>query len=67
MERDKHLYFKRGYKYQTSRDYRIKLEVIPYQPVCMPFISMDMTGDTVIRMGYAFVGASGPTIDTRNT
>jgi hypothetical protein len=67
MERDKHLYFKSGYKYQTACDYRIKLEVIPYQPVCLPFISMDMTGDTLIRMGYAWDGASGPTIDTRNT
>ena len=67
MIRDKCLYFKRGYKYQVARDYRIKLAVIPYQPICLPFVLMDTAGDTVIKTGYAWNGASGPTVDTRNT
>ena len=67
MIRDKLLYFKRGYKYQVARDYRIKLAVIPYQPICLPFVLMDTAGDTVIKTGYAWNGASGPTVDTRNT
>jgi hypothetical protein len=67
MLRDKLLYFKRGYKYQVARDYRIKLAVIPYQPICLPFVLMDTAGDTVIKTGYAWNGASGPTVDTRNT
>jgi len=67
MIRDKLLYFKRGYKYQVARDYRIKLAVIPYEPICLPFVLMDTAGDTVIKTGYAWNGASGPTLDTRNT
>ena len=67
MTRDKLLYFKRGYKYQVARDYRIKLAVIPYEPICLPFVLMDTAGDTVIKTGYAWNGASGPTLDTRNT
>jgi len=67
MIRDKLLYFKRGYKYQVARDYRIKLAVIPYEPICLPFVLMDTAGDTIIKTGYAWNGASGPTLDTRNT
>ena len=67
MTRGKLLYFKRGYKYQVARDYRIKLAVIPYEPICLPFVLMDTAGDTVIKTGYAWNGASGPTLDTRNT
>ena len=67
MLRDRLLYFKRGYKYQVARDYRIKLAVIPYEPICLPFVLMDTAGDTIIKTGYAWNGASGPTVDTRNT
>ena len=67
MIRDKLLYFKRGYKYQVARDYRIKLAVIPFEPICLPFVLMDTAGDTIIKTGYAWNGASGPTVDTRNT
>jgi hypothetical protein len=28
---------------------------------------MDTAGDTIIKTGYAWNGASGPTVDTRNT
>jgi len=67
IERDKCLYFKRGYKYQTTRNYHIKLDVVPYTPIKLPFIEMDMTGLTAIFAGYAWNGASGPTWDTLNS
>jgi hypothetical protein len=67
MTRDKCLYFKRGYKYQVSRDYRIKLAVIPFEPICLPFVLMDTAGDTIIKAGYAWNGASGPTWDSLNS
>lgn len=67
MERDKQLFFKRGYKYQTSRDYHIKLDVVPVEPIALPFVRMDKEGNTVIYAGYAWNGASGPTIDTLTT
>lgn len=64
IKRDKCLYFKRGYKYQTTRDYHIKLDVVPFAPIGLPFVSMDMDGATVIYGGYSWNGPSGPTWDT---
>ena len=71
IERDKCLYFKRGYKYQTTRDYHIKLDVIPFSedgaflPNDYGFLSP--TGELVVYAGYAWNGASGPTWDTLNS
>ena len=62
--RDRSLYFKRGYKYQVTRVYHIKLDIIPHDPIDLPFIKMDMEGNTEILPGYAWNGASGPTWDT---
>jgi len=67
MDRDKCLYFKRGYKYQTSREYRIKLDIVPYAPIHTKFVKMDMDGQTWIFTGYSWDGASGPTWDTLNS
>jgi hypothetical protein len=66
MERDKCLYYKRGYKYATTRDYRAKLDIIPYAPFSNDFFSMDMEGNVVIFKRYAWDGCSGPTIDRNN-
>lgn len=67
MERDRCLYFTRGYKYQVTRDYHVKLDIIPYAPVDLPFLKMDMEGNTTFIRGYAWNGASGPTWDTLNS
>ena len=67
IERDKCLYFKRGYKYQVTREYHIKLDIIPFAPVDHRFVWMDMTGRTTIFTGYVWDGASGPTFDTLNS
>ena len=67
MERDKSLQFSRGYKYWVRADYHIKLNIIPYAPIDLPFIKMDMEGYTTICLGYAWNGASGPTWDTLNS
>ena len=67
MKRDKRLYFKRGYKYVTSRDYHIQLDIIPFELIKLPYITMDMMGKTLIRAGYPWNGASGPTWDTLNS
>lgn len=62
--RSRRLYFKRGYKYQTTRTYYIELHVTPFAPIELPFVRMNMQGRTFIWAGYAWNGASGPTIDT---
>ena len=67
MKRDKQLYFKRGYKYQATRPFHIKLDIIPYKAFDLDFLRMDMEGNLLIRPGYAWNGASGPTFDTLNS
>lgn len=64
MERDRCLYYKRGVKYVTTRDYHIKLDVIPYAPIDLDWVKMDMTGDTVLYRKFYWDGCSGPAPDT---
>ena len=67
IERDKCLYFRRGYKYQVTQIFHIRLDIIPFAPIHQPFVRMDMSGNTRIFIGYAWNGASGPTFDTLNS
>ena len=78
MERDKQLYYKDGYKYLVTRPYSIKLDIIPFKVICLSFktcdisgncveaslVTMTIDGKTTVFPGYAWDGASGPTIDT---
>jgi len=71
MERDKSLYFKRGYKYQVSQDFHIKLDIVPISEDGA-FLSNDYAflapdGNLIVYTGYAWNGASGPTFDTLNS
>lgn len=66
LERDKILYFRRGYKYQTAKDYYMRIAITGYS-ILLPFISLDTSGDLVVRSGYAWNGASGPTWDSLNS
>ena len=67
IERDKCLYFCRGYKYQVKRTFHIRLAIVPFAPVDLPFVKVSMAGLTEILLGYAWDGASGPTWDTLNS
>ena len=67
IDRDRTLYYRAGYKYQTSRDYRIKTGIIPNLPVSTDFLQLGLDGTLWIRKGYAWDGASGPTWDTNNS
>jgi len=67
MIADKCLYFKRGYKYQVTRPFLIKLDIVPVEPFDLDFLRMDKDGNLLIRPGYAWDGASGPTWDTLNS
>lgn len=64
MERDKCLYFSSGYKYQVRKDYHIKLDIIPFAPISLDHVNMQMDGSLIIKEGYAWNGASGPTWDS---
>ncbi|MDP7265822.1 MAG: DUF1353 domain-containing protein [Candidatus Thermoplasmatota archaeon] len=53
------------YKYQLMGDYVIKIDIKPSQNIDFEFISLSTDGALTIRKGYAWDGASGPAIDTR--
>ncbi len=67
IDRDKCLYFSRGYKYQVRRPFHITLQIVPYAPIDLPFVKMSMMGELIVCIGYAWNGASGPTWDTLNS
>ena len=64
MKGDK-IKYKGGYKHQLYEDYQLNVAIIPPKfPVDTPFLKLDMNGNLIIKAGYAWDGASGPTWDT---
>jgi len=61
------LFYQKGFKYQTQADFTCHIEVFPNAPIKTEFIILTMQGILRIKKGYAWDGASGPTIDTSNT
>jgi hypothetical protein len=64
---DKCVFYKKGYKYPLTRPFRVKLDVKPVTPIDFPFLKIDADGNTTAMPGYAWNGASGPTIDTKDS
>jgi hypothetical protein len=64
MKGDK-IYYKKGYKHQLVEDYRVFVGIIPDKfDVDTPFLKLDRNGYLTVKAGYAWDGASGPTLDT---
>ena len=64
MKGDK-IKYKDGYKHQLAEDYKIEVGINPGKfDVDTPFLKLDRQGFLLIRTGYAWDGASGPTYDT---
>ena len=61
------IFYKTGYKYQLDKDYLIETKIRPDELIVTPFITVCFNGLLCIKKGYAWDGASGPTIDTKNT
>ena len=59
--------YRSGYKYQLAHEFEIQTPIIPPREVDTEFITLSEEGRMWIKSGYAWDGASGPTIDTRNT
>jgi hypothetical protein len=60
--------YTKGYKYQLYADMMVKISVIPPGlPIYTKFIDLTEKGLLIIRAGYAWDGASGPTFDTSNS
>ena len=58
--------YKKGYKYQLLGDYTVKTNVSPGKIINTEFIRLSESGELTVKSGYAWNGASGPAIDTKN-
>ena len=57
--------YRDGYKYQLAEEYSAKTDVIGHT-IDTQFIKLSPIGVLIVRSGYAWDGASGPAIDTKN-
>ena len=64
MERK--IYYKDGYKAQLQKDYAIQTPIYPITTIESDFITLYPSGILIIKKGYAWDFASGPTIDTES-
>lgn len=55
------------FKYEVLKDYRIQLHFCPKETVISRYYVFTRDGMLLIRRGYRWDGASGPTIDTIST
>ncbi len=60
------IFYKKGYKYQLFLDYPVNVSIYPRQDILTQFASLTQKGLLTIHAGYAWDGASGPAIDTKN-
>lgn len=69
MELKTQIAYRSGYKYQLEYDYRHALwNVLPQVgETGNKYVTASNGGFLLIRAGYAWDGASGPTIDTKST
>lgn len=62
--------YREGYKYQLQQEYRVQLDNIRPKPGAVgatPLITLTPEGELIIKYGYAWDGASGPTRDTKSS
>ncbi len=61
------VFYKKGYKYQLTRTFSMTLPFGAPFDISTEYIDFYFSGQIVIRVGYAWDGASGPTIDTQDS
>ena len=65
--------YREGYKYQLAEDYTLLTDIIPVNVTGDPegvgndYVWLGKGGMLIVRRGYAWDGASGPTVDTLDT
>jgi len=53
-----------GYKYQLRRTHVDAVAIHPTDPIHTDYVDLDTDGTITLKRGYAWDGASGPSIDT---
>jgi hypothetical protein len=59
--------YRSGYRYQLAAAYSVQVNIFPDALIRTEFIDLTPDGWLTMRRGYAWDGASGPTLHTRNT
>lgn len=63
MKGDK-IKYRKGYEYQLAEDYTVQTGICPPNPLATGWLVLQPDGYLTIFEGYAWDGASGPTLDT---
>lgn len=63
----KQIKYRSGYKYQLAEPHKCKVKVYPQEGIITEYIELDVNGNLVIKQGYAWDGASGPTFDSKSS
>jgi len=58
--------YRDGYKYQLAKEYQHVTDIFGFE-IDTEFIALNKTGLLTIKRGYAWNGASGPTVDTKSS
>ncbi len=66
MAKGDKIYYKKGFKYQLSRCYSLRVNITGHD-IDTPFIILSPNGVLAIRKGYAWDGPSGPTFDSKSS
>lgn len=65
-QESRHIKYSRGSKYQLRRDAWFKTDILGHN-VSTEYLHLHDDGWLLIRKGYTWDGASGPTIDTKSS
>jgi hypothetical protein len=66
MKGDK-IKYRKGYKYQLADNYDLFVGIYPVKNIKTDWVELSRKGILSIKKGYAWDGASGPTVDTADT
>lgn len=58
--------YKKGYKYQLVKELKIQTNIFSVVDIMTEYINLTRGGLLHIKVGYAWDGASGPALDTKN-
>jgi len=61
------IHYREGYKYQLARDYFKKTPICPEEDIITKWWILTKGGLLLLKDGFAWDGASGPTFDTLNS